>query len=357
VVGWGVQGSRVERILKWPFHWWRNRRKVESLVTAAVAFGSQKHVELVWAVLDSPTSIAVSRKVAKRLGVPHIAMVWDDIQHNLQYFGVYRFSQRFLLREWDLTLREARNCAVIGEAMKSEYDRTYGTNAVIVRHGVSEELVKPTAIAPSRERPIRIGFIGSVTAGTAFQCFVRALDSNGWQLNGKEVRLLLAGHRFDLRCQKPANIEYRGWRSLDESIAMLGECDLNYLPQPFELGQQHLARLSFPTKVTSYLAAGRPVLLHCPEYASLCQFLRKHSFGVWVGSLDEGALVAAMESLLSDRVKYSDCVNAGRIALHQEFSDARFRSSFTEFLNVHDPEHAAVELQEEHAPPIQAGNH
>jgi len=329
---WKLSGSRMGRLLKWPINAIRNRRQVRKLVGEAASFARLHKVELIWAVLDSPTTIAIARKVAKELGIPYVAMIWDDIHHNLPYFGVYRLSQLGLLREWEQTLRHASRCAVIGETMKAEYDREYGTDAIILRHGVSPDLIRRPAPIPSVGGPIRIGFIGSVTAGTAFQAFIRALDMNGWRLCGREVHLKLAGHRFDLRCHHAANIEYLGWRSLQESIAMLSESDINYLPQPFEHQLQSMSQLSFPTKLTSYLAAGRPVLLHCPETASLFRFFQEHPFGAWMGSLEPTEIVAKLEQLLTDQQAYSDCVRAGRVALEQEFSSTRFHESFAKFM-------------------------
>jgi glycosyltransferase involved in cell wall biosynthesis len=334
--GWRLQGSRLNRIVKWPLNWWRNKRAVNRTVDEAVAFAKIHNIELIWAVLDSPTSVAIARRVANRLELPYLVMVWDDIHHNLPYFGVYRLFQKSLLSEWGRTLKQAERCAVIGESMKDEYDRAFGTNAIIVRHGVGPELIQPPATEPSEEGPIRIGFIGSVTAGTAFQAFILALDQNEWRIGGREVYLRLAGHRFDLWCQKPANIEYLGWRSLEDSIAMLSESDINYLPQPFEAGLQAMSRLSFPTKLTTYLAAGRPVLLHCPKTASLFRFHQENPFGICVDSLEQGEIVSALECLLSDRKRYSDRVSAGQAALEKEFSSERFYSSFAEFIGIEE---------------------
>jgi glycosyltransferase involved in cell wall biosynthesis len=253
----------------------------------------------------------------------------------LPYFQVYRLFQKSLLREFEQTLKGAQQCAVIGESMKRHYDKTYGTKSIIVRHGVNPQFIDEAAESLSTSGPIRIGFIGSVTAASAFRAFWQALDEQGWKIGEREIHLRLAGHRFDLRCHSPAHIEYLGWQSVEDSIRMLSECDINYLPQPFESSQQALAEWSFPTKLTSYLAAGRPILLHAPAYASLNEFLQKHPFGINVDSLDTASILAGLRQLIDDPILYANCSKAGQRAMNEAFTDETFCRAFKEFIGSH----------------------
>ena len=58
---WKLSGSRLSRLLRWPRSWWRNHRQINRIVDEAVAFARLHRIELIWAVLDSPTSIAIAR--------------------------------------------------------------------------------------------------------------------------------------------------------------------------------------------------------------------------------------------------------------------------------------------------------
>ena len=119
----------------------------KALIEQAKDFAFSQSVSMIWLVLDAPASIAIGRRLARELDVPYIAMVWDDIQHNLQYFGVYRPYRARLEREFGRTLQGASRCAVIGETMKAHYDRVYGTDAIVLRHGIEESAIHPPGSA------------------------------------------------------------------------------------------------------------------------------------------------------------------------------------------------------------------
>ena len=95
-----------------------------------------------------------------------------------------------------------------------------------------------------------------------------------------------------------------------------------------------LAELSFPTKLTTYLAAGRPVLLHTPAYASLKNFHEKYRFGLCTSSLEPTNLAGAIEKLAKDETFYRASVTEGQRALHAEFTESTFRTAFQQFLGV-----------------------
>lgn len=316
----------------------RNRRHFATARRACVAWARSQGIAQVWATLDSPVSIALAVPVAAALGVPMRAMVWDDVHHHIAYFGLDRVKARSLMQAFRAALVSATRCAVIGESMKAEYERAYGVSGVIVRHGA--EAVPATRRAPASHWTI--GFAGSVTARSAFEMLLATLDRCDWTLAGKPVVLRVMGSRFDLRSDRPRRIECCGWRSVAETIELLSQCDAAYLPQPFEPEWSAFARLSFPTKLTTYLAAGVPLVLHAPTGASLPAFLDVHPIAAWCRSLSGDELEALLVRALVDDEFRNTSVAAGRVALATELSPARFRARFADFLGVPADSLAAV---------------
>jgi hypothetical protein len=311
---------------------WSNRRQLSRQVRACVDWGRERRVEQVWAVLDSPLTVAMAKPVAAALGVPLRVTVWDDVHHNNNYFALDRLTAARSVREFASTLRAARARAVIGESMREEYQCVYGVDSVVVRHGVAPvgESSRSTA---GEGAPLLIGFAGSVTARSAFDLLLATLDRLDWRLDGRPVVLRLLGHRFDLRSPVARRMECLGWRSVDDTIRLLGECDFNYLPQPFEPDWAPFARLSFPSKLTTYLAAGRPLLLHSPLDASLPPFNARHHFASACTSLDGPELEQSLRRLL-DPDFAARCIEGGQAALAQEFTRERFRADFAAFLEL-----------------------
>jgi len=327
------QFGRFGRAIQWLAQFARNRGRLNRQIAACVEWARMEDIRQVWAVLDSPVSLLMAEPVAAALGVPLLITIWDDIHHNTRYFGVDRFSAKRLAVKFGYTLRQCVACAVIGETMKAEYEQLYGVRAVIVRHGLPPEASIRGVEERGHQSGIVIGFAGSVTAASAFQAMLSTLDRLDWSLDGRPITLRLMGHRFDLRSQVRRRIECYGWRSVDETLTLLSSCDFNYLPQPFEQEWSPFARLSFPTKLSTYLAAGVPLLLHSPTGASLPAFIARYPFGTWCSTLDSTSIEQSMRLLLDSRFA-QECTLAGREALDAEFTRSTFRTQFAEFLGV-----------------------
>lgn len=327
-----LDGSRLARIASWPMMRSRNQRRLKAALRDCVAWARRHGVEQVWAILDMPVSIELAMPLAAALGVPLRVTVWDDVAHNTRHFGLDRLTAAHVSRRFAEALRGSIGLAVIGETMLSEYRRRYGSEGVIVRHGVAS--VDSEASIAGTDGPVRIGFAGSVSARSAFELLLSTLDRMGWSIDGRRVILTVMGPAFDFRSGVERNIECLGWRAVEDTIRILSACTLNYLPQPFEPEWEPFSRLSFPSKLTTYLAAGAPVLLHAPEYASLPEFYREHPFGACCLSLDSQSLEQAIRLLALQDDARSSAKNAGRQALAREFTRDRFRESFAEFMGV-----------------------
>ena len=325
---WGRPG----RALDWMAMRKANRRHVSAAVRACVEYARAQGVDEVWAVLDTPAATAMAAPVAKALGLPLRATVWDDVEHNVRHFGLDRFTAARFRKDFGDAIRSSERVAVIGETMQAEYERLHGKRGVILRHG-AEQAFTPDVQRQQREE-LRIGFAGSVSARSAFECLLKALDRLGWLIDGREVTLVLMGQRFDLWSNVPRRIECLGYRSVDDTIRILSACDVNFLPQPFEPDWRAFAELSFPSKLTTYLAAHVPILLHAPQHASLPAFFARYPFGGYCDTLDVDQLASMLSKLCSDEGLRASACDAARRALDDEFSVARFRSSFADFIGM-----------------------
>ncbi|MBZ0087644.1 MAG: glycosyltransferase [Thermomonas sp.] len=344
---WGKPG----RLLDWLRMTRANRRSVAQGVRDCVAYSRSQHISEIWSVLDTPASIAMAAPVAKALNLPLRVLVWDDIEHNVGYFGLDRFTANASRRSFEQAIRRADSLAVIGETMQAEYQRRYGKRGVIVRHGLDTAAVE--VVMRPADGPIRIGFAGSVSARSAFKCLLEALDALSWAIDGREVTLVLMGQRFDLWSNVPRRIECLGYqRSVEDVLGILAGCTINYLPQPFEASWRPFSELSFPSKLTTYLAAGAPILLHAPPHASLSAFFSQHPFGALCDVLDASALAQSLQRLCVDEALRTAARTAATRALAEDFSVARFRASFAEFIGLDrkdESDHAGAVIAESSA--------
>ncbi len=305
-------------------------RHCRDLVSEICQMPIAKACDKVFAILDCPTVIQIAAAVAERLQKQLVVMVWDAPELLADQLNMDRWSTRNMLQRFAETMKRAEKVGVICEQMKEAYARQYGEKKyVILRHGISPEMWREAACGSSADR-ITIGFAGSITAQEPFRRLIETLDANDWRVCGKSVTLRLIGCRYTLDSRRAQRIEYFGWRSLQETVRLLGESDLLYLPQPFESHLRPLAELSFPTKLSSYLAAGRRVLLHAPEYASIAPFLEEYPIGLQCATLETTDILGSLEQLMT--MSDSTVINAIDAARRDEFNDEVFHARFRELI-------------------------
>ncbi len=240
----------------------------------------------VLAVLDSTAVIETALRFQKQQPVPMRCIVWDDVDLLIRQNQLDRWTRSRIEKTFGEVLKRSERVAVICENMQSEYRRRYGIDSFVLRHGVSPLQTPFAPTDANAEDVFRIGFAGSVTAPDCLSALTAALDEVGWKIDGREIVLRLLGARYLLNSRRPQRIEYFGWRSVEETCARLSECDLLYMPQSFKDENRIFSELSFPTKLSTYIAVRRPILLHAPAYASLAGFWHQHPLGPWCAQCD-----------------------------------------------------------------------
>lgn len=309
---------------------WQEARMGRQILSAA----RQWSPDTVWAILDCPTAINLSLRITDGLAVPLIALVWDAPEVLAAQLGFDRWSRKCLLQRFDEVLRRAERIAVPGESMAEHYRSRYGDKVLILRHGLPE-LRPVSAAALTRDSAnFVIGFAGSLTAPDAFGVLLESLRQCDWQCGGRQIVLRIAGARLQLSPSGPQRIEYYGrLKSVDETVTLLAGCNVLYLPQPFVEDSRLLAELSFPTKLSTYVAARRPIMLHAPSYASLGPFWQRFPMGPWCHSASPRALTQTLDGLIGSSSEQAAAVVAVDRAAREELNHDRFVQQCCTFLS------------------------
>jgi hypothetical protein len=230
-------------------------------------------------------------------------------------------------------MKASKRAMVVSEAMVRQYERDYGVPCVIVRHAFEDDIVR--SVVPAKdESVVRIGFAGTLYDQSQLNCLIAALNLMGWSIDGRPISLRLIGnfYRFT-ELSGPANIELLGWRSTEDTRRLLSECDFAYLPVPFAARYLEFARLAFPTKLSAFLAAGCPVLVHAPDFAAPVPFCREQGFGVACTSMDASTLKQAIEELMAPATYEILQGNVRRTCI-EHFSRAVMKRQFAQFIGV-----------------------
>ncbi len=240
-----------------------------------------------WPILGSGLTTLILRW--KR--TPIVLSVQDVYPESLVAQGRIRaggFLSRAIERVDRAIARRSAAVIVISETLRAEYGRTRGLAAPAVHvirnwgdesrfesdSAKTQELRRRMGIAPDAFLLVYGGNVG-VAAGV--DCVIEALR----RLGSHRVALLVAGDGTELeRCRRLAASLAHGrvaflnpWPA-EETGAVLGSADLLILPTQ---GRQSLS--SVPSKLTSYMLAGKPILASAVPGSDLASVIEKSGAG------------------------------------------------------------------------------
>ena len=329
---WGRQVQQTTRAL---FDRYVDVQHLPKLVDQIAAFAAEVRPDLVWVPLAGPTMINIAGALPKRLGIPMVTTVWDPPDYALpHYWGIRGHALARIMNRFADAIGGSVRSAVASTEMKETYERRYGTPCVPMIHGLPDsEWMAPTGLRPPNE-PFVIGYAGSLYARREWDALIAALDSVQWRVSGRDaiVRVLASG--IDVRVTGPARIEFLGWHSTSDAVKILSGCDVCYVPYWFDEAFQPGVELSFPNKVSLYLAAGRPILYHGPHRSTPTRFLERWPVGVACHSLEARAIGEALTTAASDADFHVRAAATIPRALRDELGLHVFRRRFAEFIGV-----------------------
>ena len=333
--GFNRWGRRVQQSTRALFDRYVDTRHLPRLLDNIVAFAEETRPDLVWVPLAGPTMINVAASLHRRLGVPMITTVWDPPDYALShYWGIHGNALERIMNRFGDAIRASVRCAVASTEMAEAYERRYRTPCVPMIHGLPEaEWIEPTGMRSPND-PFVIGYAGSLYARREWNALVAALGAAGWRIGGREaiVRVLASG--LDVAVSGPARIEFLGWHSTADAVRLLSSCDVCYVPYWFDEAFRPGVELSFPNKVSLYLAAGRPILYHGPERATPTRFLDRWPVGLACHSLDGSAITDALTVAATDAGFHARAAAAIPRVLRAELGLHVFRRRFADFVGV-----------------------
>ena len=333
--GFNRWGRTVQQSTRAVFDRYVDVQYLPKLIDQVAAFAEQTKPDLVWVPLAGPTMINIAASLRRELGIPMLTTVWDPPDYALpHYWSIRGNSLERVMNRFGEAIRASVRCAVASSEMKAAYEARYGTPCVPMIHGLPErEWIAPTGVRSPNE-PFVIGYAGSLYARREWDALIAALGAARWHIGGREtiVRVLASG--IDVRVTGPARIEFLGWHSTTEAVGILSGCDVCYVPYWFDDAFRPGVELSFPNKMSLYLAAGRPVLYHGPERATPTRFLERWPVGVACHSLDTSAITDALTTAASDAAFHARAAAAIPQVLRAELGLHVFRQRFAEFVGV-----------------------
>ena len=306
----------------------------EEILPKIVEFGKAFGAEKIWLNLQGQTMVRLARPVADALNVPMCAQIWDPFGWWLRANRIDRRTSKELNREFDRVIRRCDSVAAASWSMADRYREKYGVKAIPVIPGISDDLIKQPSNLGKTDGDFVIGMAGQLYALAEWHRLLEALSKLKWRVGNRNIRLRVFGKNFDMHTSDRVNCEFMGWRDQSEVVQLLTESDLNYLPYWFDPAFKEEAENSFPSKMSTYCAASKPVLVHAPKYATPTTFVEQHDIGYTVTNPDASELAETIALAVTSPDAQVRKSQQAAECFSKLLSTSCMRRSFEEFLGL-----------------------
>jgi hypothetical protein len=273
-----IGGSLLSDLTRTPHLWLRGGRRVEELASHIVAGHFDRH----WVVaMDEGVRVGL-QLAAQAPTVPLHVSVHDDQEHGM--YGRsrrYRFVAPLVRAPVRCLLRTATSIDVASDEMADYYQSSLGVKAIAVHPVVSRPSSTTEPVRVARDpASLTVGHIGAIYSPREFTVALDAVSTAAKHL-GRKPRGIFVGllPRYRSLVER-AGIAADMPDHLDEEVAVekLRQADFVYAMYPFDPASRVFVRTSLPTKLSTYVRVGRPILAHTPAESTLARVV--HRFGV-----------------------------------------------------------------------------
>jgi glycosyltransferase involved in cell wall biosynthesis len=329
----GPKRNFVEKLISFGVETARRKIDVPRLIDEAYEFAVEQQIDAIWVVIQGQTIVRMAAPLAKRLGVPIYSQVWDPVSWWLSAHNVDSINSHKVEVQFDELLNKSEACAAASWAMAELYVEKYETKSTAVIASHDSGIAQPASITLRNDSELVIGMAGQFYAVEAWLQMINALNLARWQVNGRVVKLMVMGRDAPPGLIPRDNLLFMGWQSQLQTIELLSRnCDLLYCPYPFADDMVDVSRLSFPSKLSTYFAAGRPILFHGTRDSSPARYLDRFKAGFVCDDPYPAAIYNAVQTLVERPDLYRAYAIAASEAFFRDFTLKSMRSNFYEFL-------------------------
>ncbi|MCZ6886446.1 MAG: glycosyltransferase [Rickettsia endosymbiont of Ixodes persulcatus] len=304
------------------------------LLPKIIKFAKEQQVDAIWVVLQGQTIIRLTRPLAKKLTVSLFTQIWDPFEWWLRANKIYGFTQKRLLKEFDEVIKHSTCCATASWAMSESYKAKYNISTIPVIAGLPKEFARLLSTSYRDDSEFIISMAGQFYAQAEWLSLISALNQANWIIAGRKIKVRVMGGCFQAFTQSSANFEYLGWRSQEETIRLLTESDLLYMPYWFSEEFYKESSTSFPSKLVTYFASGRPVFCHAPDYSSPSKYIAENNAGYLCNSLAADKIIYELEKVITDEDSYKKFAKNGSECFFRDFTLDCMKDAFFKFLGL-----------------------
>lgn len=333
--GRNVLNGRYRYFFKWPgwggrWRWGRYVVAAIDLLLAVVAglraarWARRDGVQWIMSVTDDGFSVIAGAVAARFARLPHVVMVFDLWEEN-----AYGEAKQAVARRLERPIfRSAAKVIGYCEEIADHYGDKHGIQPAVIRTPMDPG-PRPAPPRPRDGRDAELLMAGAIywMQEDAVARLLRVTP----QLAGVRTVLIAPPEQVAITSVRPDSVELPV--PLDRLRERLEQADLFFIGLSLHCAHPELARFSTPARLTDFLAAGRPLLVHAPADSHLARYCRRERLAEVVDVADEDALATALQRMLDDPETANERAARAREHLERVHAAPTVRRAFVDLLS------------------------
>lgn len=314
-----------------------NKGRIHRLVNTVSDIALKASPDVICGVLAGRTQIEVVPRIAENLGIRLVTMVFDPPDWELRARYADSKSRNEIMTQFAKALKLSSCCASGSPQMAKSFESKYSA----IAEGWLPSLPATLALPPNGVfrtcDELAIGICGNIYANDVWNALLAALHGVNWRIDNRNVRIHVVSRYSVPNNPGIPHVVTHGWHDQRSTIRLLSSCDLLYCPYWVDAAMYEVSRLSFPSKLTTYLASGRPVFFHGPKCSSVWEFL--HSMNqccMCSDSMDRDCLVTLLTDFASNDELRTRLAIAGSSLFRAKLTSEVFRRSIRTAFGILD---------------------
>lgn len=277
--------------------------QIPLIIKQGIRVVKERNIEVIVGFSDYGPSMVSTYYIHKATNVPFCIYLFDIYKGNL-----FPMTGNILAAIFEpKLLRKAERIIVTNKGTKEFYRRRYGNRIAdkikIIHNSTDSEpyLKLQTSITP-HQPPYTILFTGNIYWAqiSSIKNLIKAIE----KMTDLDVR-------FKIYSSNPLSyLKSIGINSSkielnvapgNEMPAIQSQADILFLPLSWHTKSPDVINTATPGKLTDYLIAGKPILIHAPKSSYLVKYARENDFAVVVDKENILALQTAIRQLVSNQ--------------------------------------------------------
>jgi glycosyltransferase involved in cell wall biosynthesis len=291
--------------------------------------------EIILICPDGPMGLVMGYKTAQTLKRPFLVYLMDDwvaTAHQRWFSGsTQAYCQRLL--------RDAEGWMIISSQLEQSLIDRYAIKpqrSLVVHNPVNLSNKEVPDFQPHQQQTFRIAYAGSIWTMHYDAIALIAQAISELQTAGHSIELVLYTQEgfWSFYCAEweTWRVVYGGFLPYQAVNQHLQQADLLLIASSFLPRYANITRSSVQTKVTDYMATGRPILSYGPSYAACNAFVKQWSCGITCETNDLEEVKVFLLNQIQNREANQIYARTAYKVLQQHFETRKIREMLLYFI-------------------------